>query len=245
MDVLVTWLEKKTLIRLFFGTAFVVVLGVLVWKHREDPIGWLQETTRYRVLLGIAFFLVLGVHDVCMHRENPKRAKEYLFLLYAVFLGVLYAVIHDEITVTISPAYFIVAKGLAPVADTLRLDTAFLATEASYGPAAISGALVLIANNPSNRWPQIPYARLALVPGITLACAASGAVLGGLYGRLFPPASGLEYAHEFKVAPGADIRFVVVWCIHTGTYVGAGIGTLLSCIHVVRARRKAATIQKA
>jgi hypothetical protein len=207
-------------------------------------IHWLEETTLYRLLFGIAFFLVLGLYDVFRHRENPKRAKEYLFLLYAVFLGIVYAVIHDEITVTISPAYFIIAKELPPVAETLRLNTAFLATKASYGPAAISGALVLIANNPSKKRAQLPYNRLYLIPAITLTCAALGAFLGGLYGRLFPPASGLEYAHEFKVAPGADIRFVVVWCIHIGTYVGAGIGTLLACLHVVRARRRAATLEK-
>jgi len=39
--------------------------------------------------------------------------REYSFLLSAALLAAAYAVVHDQITVTLSPEYFVYGKGQA------------------------------------------------------------------------------------------------------------------------------------
>lgn len=148
---------------------------------------------------------------------------------------------HDQITVTISPAYFILAKGLSGNAGRLRLETTVLAAKAAYGPALISGALVLIANNPRKDRPPLPWSRLVTIALIPLGAAAVCAVLGGVFGHFAPPRAWLDDVSE-ELIPEAARAFVVVRGIHTGSYAGAALGTIVACVHVVRARGRAATL---
>src|SRR5437588_1818678 len=99
-------------------TSKVVAVGMSRSCGRRvyNPLGAPQPVKElilaYRVPLGFAFFLVLGVHDWLAHRESPKRAKEYLYLLYGMTLAIIYGVAHDHVTATISPYYFLVGKEL-------------------------------------------------------------------------------------------------------------------------------------
>jgi hypothetical protein len=122
-------------------------------------IEWLEATYAYRLAVGLGFFAVLLVRDLVKNREDPRRAKEYAFLAFTAAVAVLYAEVHDQITVTISPGYFVKAKGVR--GHLLRRDTAVLALKAAYGPGLIAGAVLLIANNPSRKLEQLPYRRLA------------------------------------------------------------------------------------
>jgi len=54
--------------------------------------------------------------------------REYSFLLSAALLAAAYAVVHDQIAVTLSPEYFVYGKGLDPA--FLGLDVAWLAVRA-------------------------------------------------------------------------------------------------------------------
>src|SRR5207248_2159371 len=64
------------------------------------PLEALSATYPYRVLAGAIFFLTLGVIDRVRHPEDPRRAKEYLFLLFAMTAAILYGIAHDHVTAT-------------------------------------------------------------------------------------------------------------------------------------------------
>ena len=196
-------------------------------------IEWLEATYGYRLAIGLTFFAVLLVHDLVRNRENPRRAKEYLFLAFTAAVAVLYAEVHDQITVTISPGYFVKAKGVRGA--FLRSDTAALALKAAYGPGLIAGALLLIANNPSKRLEQLPYARLVRLVLVPLASAVVCAVAGGFVGRFAPPSEILDDARA-TFQPGYVEKFLIVWGVHWGSYVGLALGTLVAIVLVRRSR---------
>jgi hypothetical protein len=201
-------------------------------------VSWIEASYPYRVVIGVTFFLVLGLIDWKQHPENPKRAKEYLFLLYGAATAVVYGVVHDMITVSISPAYFILGKGLDDHAHGLRVGAALLATQAAYGVGALAAAALLIANNPSPGREQLPYRRLVRLVLLPLACAGACALLGAAIGWFFPWAELLEDARANLTEPAAR-RFVQVQAIHTGTYAGAALGTVAAVIRVRLARARA------
>jgi hypothetical protein len=200
-------------------------------------VEFLEASWPYRVAAGALFFLVLGLRDWWIHPDDPKRAKEYLFLLFAMLVAIVYAVIHDEITVTISPDYFLVGKGLADDPRPLRLAVFVLAVEASYGVGLIAGALVLIANNPSPARPRLGYRELA---GLALAPVAAAALAGAIGGAVnaFDPARLTPTLRLLGIARSDRTRFLIAWGIHAGSYLGAAFGTIAAVVAVRRRRRR-------
>lgn len=194
-----------------------------------------HATFPVRLGLGLAFFAVMGAWDLVRNRENPRRAKEYAFLAFAAAVAVSYGVIHDHITATISSAYFLEGKGLADDPRPYRVAVTILAVGATYWVGLVLGAAMLIANNPQEGLPQVPYremARLCLgVVGAALACAV---VMGALYGV---DAFGLAgQARNFAGSKGAT-RFLVVWGAHSGSYLGGLVGGVAAVVAVARRRR--------
>jgi hypothetical protein len=195
----------------------------------------LEATYPYRVALGVAFFLTLGIRDWVKHPEDPKRAKEYLFLLFSMVCAIAYGVVHDQITATISPEYFLVGKGLADDPRPFRWAVTVLAIHASYGVGLVAGALLLIANNPSPARPQLAYRELAPLAVLPLALAAGLAVAGGFADQGDP----FHLATKLKgvVSPARTGRFLLVWGVHAGSYAGAVLG-LAWAVWLVRAKRQ-------
>ena len=97
------------------------------------------------------------------------------------------------------------------------------------------GVMMLLANNPRPGTPQLPFRRLyAWIPRLALIAAACGA-LGGLAGW-----AGL-FAGQFEDVVRAELwrpeRFMAVWGIHLGGYVGALVGACLGVVSILRCRR--------
>jgi hypothetical protein len=198
----------------------------------------LEASYPYRVLAGALFFLTLGALDRYRHPENPRRAKEYLFLLFAMTAAVVYAIVHDQVTVTISPEYFLTGKDLLFDPRPLRWAVTVLAAHAAYGPGLLVGAALLIANNPSRKREQLPYrplVRLALVP---LGAAIAVAVLGGV-AMSFDPLHERADLIAFVGKPAVS-RFLIVQGVHMGSYAGGALGMIAAAI-VIRRRRPLAT----
>lgn len=193
-------------------------------------LAWYDSTLAYRVLFGLAFFLVLGIADVVRNPQDPRRAREYLFLLSATLAATAYGVVHDHLTVTMSPEYFRAYKGL-PDSASLRWTVTVLAVQASYWVGAVAGAVMLVANNPSPARPQLPYAMLARIGGIPLAAAAAGALLCGL--ALHAGLLSVVARTTFGV-PGGPPQ--VVWGIHIGSYLGGAIGLVAATVAIRRRR---------
>lgn len=199
-----------------------------------------DNTLPYRLGFAAVFFLVMGVRDWMKHPENPTRVYEYLFLVTVMGVWITYGVIHDHITATISPEYFLHAKGLAHTAQPYRIAVTLLAAKATYGPGALMGALLLIANNPSPKMPQLRYKELFQICSYGVLTAGLVAVLMGILSSFVGNHTVL---HELAVSNGVSERprpFMLVWGIHLGSYVGAFLGTVLGTILVV-SRRKART----
>jgi hypothetical protein len=195
-------------------------------------LAWYDGTLAYRVLFGVAFFLTLGLADVIRHPEDPKRAREYVFLLAATLAASAYGVAHDQITVTLSPEYFRHYKGLG---DGGRFAVTSLAVQASYWVGAVAGAAMLVANNPGRR-PQLGYAELGRLGAGALAAAAGGAVLGGL--ALAAGVLGVVAETTFGVPPRAGMQ--VVWGVHLGSYLGGALGVVGAVAAIRRRRGRAA-----
>jgi hypothetical protein len=181
--------------------------------------------------------VALVVRDVVRNRDT-RRAKEYAFLLATTLAAVVYGVVHDQVTVTISPEYFLEGKGLATDPRPLRVAVVWLAVRASWWVGLAVGAGLLIANNPrrAGRPPQLPYAELATVATVAMLAACVGAVVGAI--NIADP---LGLAADVRTFVSADrVRaFLLVWGIHAGSYAGAIVGALYGVsVVVVRRRRR-------
>ena len=162
------------------------------------------------------------------------RAKEYAFLVYAGLLAAAYAVVHDQLTTTLSPEYFVYAKGLAP--SSLRVDVVWLAVRAGLPMGLLGGAALLVANDPRRKaaGPSLAYRTLMgvaiapLVGAALLACVLGVANASAQFGTATARALGVPYPRVW--------RFVIVWGMHWGSYVGGLLGVLGSVV-VVGARR--------
>jgi hypothetical protein len=166
-------------------------------------------------------------------------AKEYAFLLYAVLVAVAYGVAHDHVTATISPEYFLLGKGLAEEPTPFRWAVTLLAARASANVGLMGGAALLVANNPRRGGvpPQLSYrvlARLTFVPLAFAVVTAAAAAAVNAVARF-----GTATASELGVVSSRRWAFTLVWGAHAGSYAGAILGTIVSCIAVVRRRRLA------
>jgi|SRR5579859_3048973 len=192
------------------------------------------EPWRIAVAIGLFATLVALALWQLWTTGSVRRFQEYAFLLYTTGLAVAYGVVHDQVTVTISPEYFLYWKGLASDPRPLRWAAALVGVQSSWWTGLLGGAVLLVANNPRRRGPpRLPLARLARIAVLPLIAAALGAVASGvavaadLLGRDNVPAA---------VVPGRADVFMTVWSVHIGSYAGAALGTL-GCIALVEARR--------
>jgi fermentation-respiration switch protein FrsA (DUF1100 family) len=166
------------------------------------------------------------------------RAKEYVFLLYAMLVAATYAIAHDHVTATISPEYFLCGKGLAQVERPFRWAVTLLAVRASLAVGLLSGAALLLANNPRpTGHPQpLPYRSLVRLSLIPLAAAGLCAAVSGIVNARAQ--IGTQNALALGVVAYRVRGFVIVWAIHVGSYVGAVLGIVASAVLVVTQRRR-------
>ena len=167
-----------------------------------------------------------------------ERAREYAFLLYAVAVAAVYAVVHDQITVTISPEYFLYGKGVT--AASLRWGAAWVAVRASMASGLLAGTALLVANSPmAARAPnRLTYAELARITLIPLATAVAGATIAGAVNAhtRIGEAAALSLGVPVERVPS----FVTVWAAHFGSYAGALLGIAASAALVWVRRRSIA-----
>jgi hypothetical protein len=188
---------------------------------------------RFFLLLGLAVGAALVTYDVRKHPENPSRAKEYAFLAYTTMAAILYGVVHDQVTATLSPEYFVLGKGLAGDPLTFRWAVAKLAARASFGMGLLTGASLLVANQ-SRRSARLGYRDLVLASLVPLASAVVFAVAFGAVNAFLElgATTAREFVDDDRVRP-----FVVVWAVHAGSYAGALAGVIAAVVRVTVRRR--------
>jgi hypothetical protein len=200
-----------------------------------------------RVGIGVLIFLSLAGLDLQRHGKSATRWKEYLFLLCAAGMALAYGLINDQITASISWEYFYYGKGLdavlgpaiPPHARPFRLEVAKIALKSAWSAGLILGVALLIANNPRQDRPQLPYRTLMkLMLKLLIWPVSMAAVLGllgylGLFAAFSADLRDLVRQDLFRPA-----RFMMVVGIHLGAYAGALVA-MGAGILTVRKRRRA------
>ncbi len=222
--------------------------GVFQWQ-KWDWWAHSDQGLIARVVIGALILSIFAWVDWRKNGAAATRWREYLFLVAAAVVAMGYGLVNDLITSTISWEYFFYGKGLIdtlgptvpPDGWALHRAAAVVGMRASWTVGLVAGVALLFANNPRAGKARLSYRRLVgflpLVIGVTAACAA---VLGvaGYFGRLaFVSRDFMQMVHRDEFRP---YRFMAVWGIHLGAYVGGVLGTVLAVWRVVRARRVSA-----
>jgi hypothetical protein len=186
-----------------------------------------EMLVRLSVLL--ALMAIVAFVDRRRHRERATKWREYGFLLLAGLIGGLVGIAIDQATATISPAYFVVGKGI-PRDAFFRLQVAAYGFQVGLVAGMVIGGVFLIANNPRPGRPSLAAVRLlsnALIPfGVAVMAAPLGGMIAGSHDPL-----GLRTQLDFLTAEQAA-GFIKVWGLHLGLYVGAAVGTALAVVRI-------------
>ena len=218
-------------------------------KCLTDGWNWLTKTDiglAARIAAGTAIFVILALVDLRRRGRRATRWREYLFLLFAVGVALLYGVMNDLLTSRISWEYYYYGKELGPVlGDRTPPDPGHLAWEsakvglkATWTVGLLVGVAILLANNPKRDRPRLSYsALLKRMPLILASCLLFAALLGaiGYLGGFAPFSSDFHEMilhDEFR-----PLRFMAVYGIHLGGYLGGALGTILAILSIRKRRR--------
>jgi hypothetical protein len=111
--------------------------------------------------------------------------------------------------------------------------------KATWTVGLLIGVVLLLANNPSRRWPQLRFGHLIYVAiGVILFAIAGAAVVGfaGSCGWLaFTSEDFREMLRRDEMRPH---QFMTAYGIHLGGYVGGLIGAIWAIVKIRSFRRK-------
>jgi len=208
------------------------------WLHTDAGLA-------ARIGIGAGIFLLLALLDFARHGRGATRWREYLLLLAAVAAALGYGVINDELTSRISWEYFYYGKELSrslgpatpPDLHAMHWEAAKVGMKATWTAGLIFGVMLLLSNNPRRGRPQLRYrALLAWLPRILLTAAGCGAVFGviGYFGGL------TRFSEDFPLMVHDDLwrprRFMCVYGIHLGGYIGGFAGASWAAASIWRRR---------
>jgi hypothetical protein len=176
----------------------------------------------YRVVLLLGLMSAVAAVDFWRRGQKATRPREYGFVWIAGILGGIIGFANDCVTSSISPDYFILAKGLEAGND-LRWRAGIYGFKAGLSAGIVGGALCLVVRARRSGFSKEQARRLlrmlwmpvagALVLGIALPILAGGFDPIGLAAKL----DSLLNAEQL-------VRFRKVWWIHTGLYAGLAVG---------------------
>ena len=186
------------------------------------------------VALVVLMAVVAGV-DLRFRRGRSKRWREYLFILIAGCLGGVFGLLTDMATSSISPEYFICAKGLP--ADGITAHAMLLGLQAGFSAGVIAGAICMFVGVRKNDSAQIspPGCLVLLWRPVLLALLLAAAAPFAL--GWFDPL-GLEELFGGPLGPDKIANLLAVWRIHLGVYLGLGVGMVWVIVKMRRISAK-------
>ncbi len=191
---------------------------------------------RFRVMLCVAAFLLLLSEELLRRPGEYRRGREYLFLGGVTVAAALYGVVHDFVTWSICPGYFVAGKGIPQASSGFTKDVVVLAMKATWYAGLLTGAVLLIANNRDRLSCQLGYGtlvKMALIPlGISMLMEGIVGIAFGCFAKEVADGSGFDVCYERFGA-----RFFVVWGMHLGAYLGGAIGLAIAFFVTVSKKR--------
>lgn len=195
----------------------------------DDPTFW------WRAPAGVALLGALALRDRA-RTGRWRLGRELVVVFGAAGVAVVYAVVHDAITWSVSPDYFVVGKAMPEAAHAFA-PVARVGAMAGWSVGLGAGLALVIANHPHATRPQLDLGAIARVLAIVPVLALIGAALGAALG----PALGASEVSALASAGVHDANaYLVVQGVHLGSYAGAALGTLLA-IAALRTRRSRLT----
>ncbi len=208
------------------------------WVHSDAGLA-------ARIGIGAVIFALLAWVDWRRNGPGARRWREYLFLLFTVAAALIYGALNDQITSRISWEYFYYGKGLAdalpPGAEhsaALHWEAAKIGMKATWTAGLIIGVALLIANNPRRDRRQLSYGTLVgCLCLVFLVCVVFAVLLGitGYLGWLTP------FSHDFSEMVRRNEfrphRFMAVFGVHLGGYVGGLAGAALAAVWILTQRK--------
>jgi hypothetical protein len=216
-----------------------------------------------RIALGAVAFAALALMDLRKRGREATRWREYGVLLACTLAAMAYGALNDQVTSAISWEYFYYGKGLyeklgdrlPPDAVRLHLAAAVVGIQATWTAGLIIGVALLLANNPSGRrsrasehgpqagrlngLPSLPARALLRRVPLVLVLTVLISVAGGVAGYFGLPARFSEdFAEMLRRDEMRPRRFMAVYGVHMGGYVGGAVATIAGVISVRRERRR-------
>jgi hypothetical protein len=199
-----------------------------------------------RIAAGAFIFLCLALWDLKKHGREARRWKEYAFLVLCVVVAMIYGILNDLVTSSISWEYFYYGKELEnalgpaipPDRAAMRWEAAKIGMMATWSVGLLLGAALLIANNPRQDRPSLAPSRLlSLLPVVLLITITCGAIFGllGWFGALNWLSN--DFVEMWKADMFRPPHFTAAWGAHLGGYIGGLIGGMWAVWRIIRERR--------
>ncbi len=163
-----------------------------------------------------------------MRSSIGKRSRiwSYSVLLLGAALAGLLGLVFDQVTVSISPDYFTLGKGLPD--DELRLRVAWLGFRSALPLGALVSGLGLIYASKTQRHAWRNWLRPVLLALIV-------ALPTGALTMLVLDPFDVRSSSSASMTESACARYLLVWGLHAGGYTGIAIGLAIT---LIRARRQ-------
>jgi hypothetical protein len=191
-------------------------------------------TFAWRLAGVILVMTVIAWIDWRRHRAHATKWREYAFFWTAGLLGGLIGVLLDNLTARLSPAFFVLEKGISP-GPGFRYRVTELAFHAGLVAGVAVGGAYLIANNPKPGRQNLSYARLfrfavrPMIGAFALAPIVSPLIC------LWDPL-GMTTDLADLLTPSQSHWLVAVWGINIGMYLGGCLGAIWGVVGIRRAR---------
>ena len=210
---------------------------------------WLTKTDAglfTRIGAGALFFLIYALIDLKKNGNKARRWREYMILVLSVFIALCYGAVNDQITVRISPEYFLYGKELAPLVygheERLPWEATKVGLKATWTVGLLIGVAILLANNPHRTLPQLPYPKLIRKIPVVILFSILFAMISGAIGHCGGLAFFSDDFHEMvRRNEYRPYRFMAVYGIHLGGYIGGLIGTIWAVVSIRTERYNNAT----
>jgi hypothetical protein len=147
--------------------------------------------------------------------DKPSRIRAYGILLLASIAAGVVGLAFDQLTVTLSPEYFILGKGLAE--EGLRLQVAWLGFRSALPAGALVAGVGLLCSRARREFSWRSWL-LRFAGGLPLALAILP------FAMLLADPFAVRASSVEAMSDAACSRYLVVWGMHIGAYVGTALG---------------------